>query len=144
MESATDPRDTARGMSEENVEIVRSIYEAFNRRDWDAVFRDFHSESELILPPGLNRSIHRSREEIQAYWEEMLSPFEAATAEPEELLESGNRVVAVVRTRARPKGTSSDIEIRNGHLWTLRDGKTVSMRLFPEPEKALEAAGLSA
>jgi ketosteroid isomerase-like protein len=129
-------------MSQENVEIVRSIYDAFNHRDWDALFRDSHPETELILPPGLNRSTYRGREEIQAYWEEMLSAFEAASAAPEQLLESGNRVVAVVKIRARPKGTSSDIEIRIGHLWTLRAGKTVSMRLFPEPEKALEAAGL--
>ena len=34
------------------------------------------------------------------------------------------------------------IEIRNGHLWALRDGKALSLWIFPEPEKALEAAGL--
>ena len=28
-------------MSQENVEIVRQVYEAFNRGDWDAVYRDF-------------------------------------------------------------------------------------------------------
>jgi hypothetical protein len=27
-------------MSQENVEIVRSIHEAVNRRDWDAAFRN--------------------------------------------------------------------------------------------------------
>jgi hypothetical protein len=27
-------------------------------------------------------------------------------------------------------------------LWTLREGKAVSMRTFPEPEKALEATGI--
>ena len=42
----------------------------------------------------------------------------------------------------RPKGSSAEVENRTGQLWTLRGGKTVSMRLFPEPEKALEAAGL--
>jgi hypothetical protein len=30
-------------MSQENVEVVRPIYEAFNRRDWDA-FRDTDPE----------------------------------------------------------------------------------------------------
>ena len=129
-------------MSQENVEIVRSIYEAFNRRDWDAAFRDQHPDGELLLP-GPNEHIHRGREEIQAYWEDMVSAFEAASAEPERLIESGDQLVAIVRIRVRPKGTSAEIEIRNGHLWTLRDGKTVSMRLFPEPETALEAAGLA-
>ena len=47
-----------------------------------------------------------------------------------------------VRLRARPKGSSAAIEIRNGHLWTTRVGELVSMRIFPEPGKALEAGGL--
>jgi hypothetical protein len=45
-------------MSRENVEIVRPIYEAFNRRDWDALFRDADPEiafstTTLGLMPGL-------------------------------------------------------------------------------------------
>ena len=47
-------------MSEENVEIVRPMYEAFNRRDWDALFRDADPEIAftyrnvgLLLTPGL-------------------------------------------------------------------------------------------
>ncbi|MGA8925637.1 MAG: hypothetical protein WB462_05400 [Solirubrobacterales bacterium] len=39
-------------MSQENVEIVRSIYEAFNRGDWDAAFRDTRPNVELTTPPG--------------------------------------------------------------------------------------------
>ena len=35
-------------MSEENVEIVRPVYEAFNRRDWDALFRDADPEIAFI------------------------------------------------------------------------------------------------
>jgi hypothetical protein len=44
-------------MSQENVEIVRSMYEAFNRRDWrrdwDTAFRDqpLDVEFELTTPP---------------------------------------------------------------------------------------------
>jgi hypothetical protein len=52
--------------------------------------------------------------------------------EPEELLENGDQIVALVTRRARPKGSGGEMVVRNGHIWTLRD-----------PEKALEAAGLS-
>jgi hypothetical protein len=38
-------------MSQDNVEIVRSIYEAFNRRDWDTAFRDQRPDVELTTPP---------------------------------------------------------------------------------------------
>ena len=130
-------------MSEENVEIVRSFYEAFNRRDWDVAFRDQHPDVELTTPPGGPRSgTYRGRLECQRYLQEWLTPFEASTVEPEELFERGDQVAVVLKVQARPKGSSAEIEIRIGQLWAFRDGKALSVRIFPELEKALEAAGL--
>jgi uncharacterized protein len=129
-------------MSQENVEIVRSIYDAVNRRDWDAAFRDQRPDVEMTTPPGPNAGTYRGREEIQGFWEEVLTPFEAWTADPEEFFESGDQIAVVVGLRMRPKGSSAEIENRTGHLWTIQDGTVVSMRFFPQPEKALEAAGL--
>ena len=59
------------------------------------------------------------------------------------MVDSGDQVVGIVRSRLQPKGSSGEIELRTGFLWTLRDGKVVSLRLFDKPEEALEAAGLS-
>jgi ketosteroid isomerase-like protein len=129
-------------MSQENVKVVRAIYNAVNRLDWDAAFRDQRPDVELVLPPGPAASTYRGREECQGYWEGWISAFDAFSVEPERFYESGDQVVAILKSRARPKGTSAEIEVRNGHLWTIRDGKVASMRLFPEPGKALEAAGL--
>ena len=63
--------------------------------------------------------------------------------EPEELFEAAEHVVAFVKVRSRPKGTSADMEVRNGHLWTIRDGTIRSLKTFPVREEALKAAGLS-
>jgi ketosteroid isomerase-like protein len=129
-------------MSPEKVEIVRSIYEAFNRRDWDAAFRDQRPDVELTTPPGPNAGTYRGRKEIQGFWEEMSTAFEAWTAEPEEFFENADRIAVVVKARMRPEGSSAEIENRTGHLWTIRDGTVASMRFFPKPEEALEAAAL--
>jgi|ERR687898_3413587 ketosteroid isomerase-like protein len=129
-------------MSEETIANLSRGYEALNRRDWDAVFRDARPDFELTTPPGPHAGTYRGREECQGYLEGWITAFEAWTVEPEELFESGDQVVVFAKTRARPKGSSAEIEVRNGHLWTIRDGKALSMRIFPEPEKALEAAGL--
>jgi uncharacterized protein len=129
-------------MSGEKVEIVRSIYEAVNRRDWDAAFRDQRPDVEMTTPPGPNAGTYRGREEIQGFWEEVLLPFEAWTAEPEQFLERDDQIAVVVKGRMRPKGSSAEVENRTGQLWTLRGGKVVSMRMFPKPEEALGAAGL--
>jgi ketosteroid isomerase-like protein len=129
-------------MSQENVEILRSIYEAFNRRDWDAAFATSVRDFELTTPPGINAGTYRGREECQGYIEDLAIALDEWTVQAEELIESGDQVAVVVKFCARPKGSSAEIETRNGHLWTLRGGKVVSVRMFPEPEKALEAAGL--
>ena len=129
-------------MSQQNVEIVRSIYEAFNRRDWDAVFRDAHPDFEFTLKryqPGA----HRGRQKVQEIIEDQAIAFDLWTIEPEEFFENDDQVVAFVKFRLRPKGSAAEFEIRTGTLWTFRDGKAVSAEGFPEREKALEAAGLS-
>ena len=130
-------------MSEENVEVVRRAYEAFNRRDWDAAFRDQAPDVEYTTPPrGPTAGRYRGREEIQGFWAEMLTAFDAASVEPEEFFERGDQVAVVVRTRMRPKGSSAEIERRTGALWKIRDGTVVSIRIFAKPEEALDAVGL--
>lgn len=130
-------------MSRENVEIVRRIYEVGDPVDWDAVFRDASQDFEVTFKAGPNAGTHRGREAVQAALEDLRSGFELWSTEPEELIESGDRVVAIVRNRLRPKGgTSGEFEYRNGHIWTISDGIVRSMVAFPTPEEALEAAGL--
>jgi ketosteroid isomerase-like protein len=129
-------------MSRENVEIVRAIYEAIKRDDWDAAFRNAHPNFALTFERSLSAGTHRGRQRVQAVLQDQWAAFDATVLEPEQVMARGDQVVAIVRTRARPKGTSAEIEVRNGHLWTLCEGVVVSMHSFPEPERALEAVGL--
>jgi ketosteroid isomerase-like protein len=129
-------------MSEENVEIVRAIYRAFNDDDWDAAFRLAAPEFEATFQRGPNAGTHRGRDSVRAILEDQRAAFDGWAIEVERLAESGGQVVAVIKSRVRPKGTDAEIELRNGHIWTTRDGLAVSMRGFPNPDDALEAAGL--
>ena len=129
-------------MSQENVEIVRRVYDAGNRNDWDAAFRDAHPEFEATFQRGPNAGTHRGRERVQAVLLDQRAAVDVWIMEPLELRESGEHVVAIVRSRLRPKGSSAEFEFRNGHIWTIRDGTILSLVGFPSPEEALEAAGL--
>jgi ketosteroid isomerase-like protein len=130
-------------MSQENVEIVRRAYAALSRGDWDAVFRETHADVELTTQRGPGAGTHRQREAVQGFAEDYIDAFDNFAVEPESFHATGDQVVVIVRRRARPKGGSVDMVVRNGHLITLRDGLIVSMRSFPDPDEALEAAGLS-
>ena len=130
-------------MSQENVEVVRQFYEAFERRDWDAMFRDTHADFEMTNQIGPLAGTRRGREQVTAMAEDYLAAFEKFIWEPDEFFEKGDQVVALVTSRAQPPGGSVDLVTHNGHLWTVRDGIIVSMETFPKPGEALEAAGLS-
>jgi ketosteroid isomerase-like protein len=112
MESATPLRDTAWAISEENVEMVRRGYEAWNRRDFDQMMREFADPEIEFRPvsvsgeafarlPGVDAAYH-GPEGVRRFWETFIEPWEQITVEVEELRDSGDYVVAFVGFRAAP------------------------------------------
>src|SRR4051794_6849905 len=130
-------------MSQENVEMIRSIYEPLNRGDWAAVFRDAHPEIEITTQRGPTAGTYRGQEAVRKQVQDTLGPFDTWTVEPEEFFDAGDQVVVYVKVRAQPGGSRAEMEIRNGHLWTIRDGMIRTLKTFPIRAEALEAAGLS-
>ena len=122
--------------------MIRSIYEPFNRGDWDAVFSDAHPDFEITTQRGPTAGTYRGQRAVERAVEDMLAPFEVWAMEPEEFFEGGDQVVVFVGLHSRPKGSSAEIENRFGHLWTIRDGLIRSLKTFAVREEALEAAGL--
>jgi uncharacterized protein len=130
-------------VSSENVELLRSGYDAFNRGDLDAVFKLLDPEIELVTADRVPfAGTYRGHDDVRDLLRDQQEVFGEITMEPYEFFEAGDRVVAFVRQRARGQTSGAEIEIVVGHLWTVRDGRAVHFEGFPEREKALEAAGL--
>jgi ketosteroid isomerase-like protein len=130
-------------MSQADVVTLRAEYEAISRRDWDAVFREAHPDFELTTPDrSAVPEIRRGREESRRAFEDFFEPFEEVLAEPQEFSNAATESWCSFLPRSRPKGSSAVVEIQAGHLWTMRDRKAARCEIFPEREKALEAAGL--
>jgi ketosteroid isomerase-like protein len=130
-------------MSQETVEILRRMYEAVSRRDWESAFRDVHPDGEAKFVAGPQAGTHRGREQMMSAISDVTAGFDAWITEPLEFFESEDQVVVIVRNRLRPKGgTGGEFEYRNGHIWRFQDGMIVSLMGYPNPEEALEAAGL--
>jgi ketosteroid isomerase-like protein len=129
---------------DENVGIVRGLYDAFNRAgDWEAVLPYLSPGIEFETDPRHPKAgIYRGLEQYRVFLEEFEAPYEQTVMEPEQFFARGDQVVAFVRARRRPRGSTAELEIRVGFLWTLREGKIVREQVFGEREKALEAAGL--
>ena len=56
--------------------------------------------------------------------------------------EHGDQVLALIRVRGRGRASGVEFDIRAATLWTFRGGRLIRGQVFPEREKALEAAGL--
>ncbi len=130
-------------MSQENVEMVRRAYDAMNQGHWDAAFRDAHPDFEMTFRGGPNAGTHRGREAVQGVLEDFMGSFVDVVREAKRIVESGDQVVVRVVTRVRPHGSDAEIVSQQGHLWTIRDGKILSIKVFGHPADAFEAAGLS-
>jgi ketosteroid isomerase-like protein len=119
-------------------ERIRQAYEAFNTGDMDAVMELLDERVEL-RPPAASlepRPLH-GREAVREY----LSPnmFEEQTAEPEEIIDEGDRVLVVARTRARGRGSGVQIDATAFHLWTLEDERVIRFEVYLAREEALAA-----
>ena len=129
-------------MSRENVELARRGYEAFARRDLDAVFELFHPDIEAHDPPEMpDAAVHRGHEAVRRDWEQTYELFEHFSVIVEELLDYGDDVVAYLRYQGRGSESGADVDARMAHVWTVRDGKAITLRQFLDRAQALEAVG---
>jgi uncharacterized protein len=122
-------------------ELVRAIYEAINARDSETGFALLDEDFEWVEPEQtLLRGNHRGFDEVRRAIEAQLEVWEEFTIEPEEFHEVGDRVAVPIRQRARGGSSGVEVEIRIGHLWTIRGGKVIRLEVFPAREDAREAA----
>src|SRR5687767_10006681 len=123
-----------------NLAAVRSYYDAFNRGDHEAAEAFFAEDivadySRRSIDPGVahgRAAAIEAAERIREVWGEI-------SVEPDELIERGDTVTAVVVNRARGAASGAQVSSKTGQVWTLRDGRAVRFEYFGTPEEAFEA-----
>jgi hypothetical protein len=131
-------------VSEENVEIIRRAYQRWNRRDsgWATVVApefEYVASAAFVGLGGGHRGLEGFTRMLEQFWGE----FDEAHAEPQEFIEAGDSVLAVITFRGSGKQSGVEVNMEVFQLWTLRDGKVVRGQGFSDRDEALEAAGLS-
>src|SRR5215216_6838816 len=124
-----------------NLEIYQRILETFNREGVDGVMRFFADDVEVYdpdLPPGRYRGPDAARRVA----EQLMSGFGDVEIQDFRLLPAGDRVVALLHTRARGESVDLEVETRDAHTITFRDGKIAYWRLYLDQAEALTDAGL--
>jgi uncharacterized protein len=133
-------------MSQENVEIVRSIFEAFNRGDLDAWLDEYWTDDiDYRAAEGApdDHGPIKGKDALRAFVQDWLDTFDEFKLEPVELIDAGeDNVITVVRISGRAKLSGVETDLTYAELSTLRDGKVARGRQYFTRDEALEAAGL--
>jgi len=137
-------------MSQENVDLVRSIFEIWERGDysfatgqlsdeiaadviWDmSTFRGWPDQPVFHGLDGFTRFDHAWRE-----------PYDDWTMAVEQVLDAGgDRVVAVLVQRGRLRGSDAEARLRYGIVFAVESGQIRRGQVYMTVEEALEAVGL--
>ena len=136
-------------MSQENVDIVRTLAEGFQHRQHERAFEFYDPEIEWDASALADAypdiaGVYHGHEGVRTYWRNWLSAWGDLQFEIQDVVDAGDEVVLLIRNQ-RQWGRHSGLETKfvpYGMVFTFRGGKVVRWRNFPDQPSALEAAGL--
>jgi ketosteroid isomerase-like protein len=125
-------------MSKENVELVRRIYDAWDReesaRDFIAADMEYANPS-YAVEPG-TRHGRKSLNVVRGTYED----FEIKV---ERIIDAGEEVVVLAHYSGSGSVSGVPVAGEHGYVWTVRDELAVRFRWFQSHREALESVGLS-
>ena len=130
-------------MSQENVELIQRMYEAFHRGEADGALAYFDPKVEVDASVRVDEGIGHGRDAVATMVARWVGAWDDWREEIEQMRDLGSHVVVVSTQRGRAKGSGIEVNTRYAVLYEIRGGKITRMVLHSGPAEALEAAGLS-
>ena len=129
-------------MSEENVEIVRALFDRWGSEYWrEALAVDVVWDVSAVPFAGMS-GVYHGHAGAEQFFRNWLGPWEDPTVELVEIAPAGDSVYVQMRWRARGRSSGAEVQQDFFGVYDLRDGLIVSFRQCETREEALEAAGL--
>jgi hypothetical protein len=134
--------DTRRAVSQENVDLIRAVYARWGVGDlWTPEI--FDPGVEVVwaaeIPGASTYHGLAGAEETVRQW---VSAWAAVRIELEELIDLGERALALITVYGRGKDSGVETEGRYAHVWTMRDGKATRFEGYSDWADARTAVGL--
>ncbi len=119
-------------MSRQDVEAMRSAYEAFNRGDIPGALAAFDQQIEWHEPGGGRAprgTFHGSQSVADDVFATIPQNFDEFRAEPDQFIDAGDHVVVTGRFRGRAKG-GQQLDAPFAHVWAMRNGKAARFQNY--------------
>jgi ketosteroid isomerase-like protein len=139
-----------------NVEVIGRIFPA--EADLAAVMRSddpvaaLGTDPEAIAPgmevrfaasqAGADGFEGRGIEGLIEGWRDWLIAWESYVLTVEQVIEAGDKVLMLVRVRARTSRDSVELEHNPAAVWTVTDGQATAVTFFLQREDAFQFAGI--
>jgi ketosteroid isomerase-like protein len=130
-------------MSQENVDVVRAAFDAWNAGDMDALRQLYHPDAIVRSPEGWPEpGPFVGREAVMREFEQLREAWDTDAADPiSDFIGAADRVVVRFVWRGAGRGPEADLELTQVN--TVRNGKIFAIEYFWDHAAALEALGLT-
>ena len=130
-------------MSQENVDLARRMWDAFNRRDLEAWLEGFDPEVEWhTAREDPDAGVHHGRPGLMGYAEQWLDAYDDLRVDPVEVIDAGDEVLVWIRVTGRGGASGIAVDMEQAQVLTFRDGRVAVGREYFDRAEALEVAGL--
>ena len=121
-------------MSEENVEIVRQVYEASGTRDAGAVLAAYDPEVEWDVsrsPLGrlVGEKFYRGHDGLRRFFRAYHDAWEDVRYRCDELIDAGEHVISVDVEQGRGQVSGAEVEWTQYAVWTIKSGKIARLEI---------------
>jgi ketosteroid isomerase-like protein len=127
-------------MADNNLEIVRGMYEAFATGDVPAVLQAMSDDivwNEAEGFPYADRNPYLGPQAVvEGVFMRLGTEWEGWTLDIEDFVAGGDSVVAMGRYRAKYRANGRDLNAQFAHVWTLREGHAVSFQQYTDTAQA--------
>jgi hypothetical protein len=144
---AGDPGAAAKHAEAENVRLLRDIYRAVARQDFQAVLNSLADDIELEIlgPPELPfAGCWRGRAEVATALAKNFAHLEDQRPEIQHLIAQGDTIVVFARERGRLVATGLPYDMHWVQLFQFREGKVARFREICDHSSLLSAIGATA
>lgn len=126
------------------MDVVRRIHQAVERGESPRALGVFDDGVEYVNPPdAVEPGVLRGVDAFERAFATIDETFGGVRIAVEQLIDAGDRVLVLARLSGRGRTSGVGIDIPQGYVWTIRDGRVVRFQWFNDLELARAAAGLS-
>jgi ketosteroid isomerase-like protein len=130
-------------MSQENVELTRRAFQAFDDRDLDALLAMLDEDVEAFpILAGMEGGFH-GHDGVRRWWASLLGTFPDFQAEVVEVRDLGDMTIATLHLRGHGAESDTPLDATAWQITEFRHGRGIRWSVHMSKAEALAAAGVS-